>query len=113
MRTREDIGKDYTVSADGRIASLGKFEGESWYAVALWELALDGGSDLEIGGEGSPSVSWWRIDEALTNEIPEIKAMAESADPPILWIGIYSSEQGFVYVVTSATTPEDESEDPE
>lgn len=108
---REELG--YEIDDDrGTIASPGKFEGEPWFAAALWDASLEG-ADLQTGdGETDPLVSWFEVDQNLI-------AFLDLADPPGphwptvetypqgSWIGVTEDSQGFVRLLTRPTRPTD------
>ena len=47
--TREEILKDYTVDASGRIRTPGQFEAEMLYVPYFWDAYLNGFSDRDDG----------------------------------------------------------------
>jgi hypothetical protein len=49
MMTHADIASEYQINEHGTIVSPGKFEGEPVYAVALYDLVMDGASDESAG----------------------------------------------------------------
>lgn len=113
MMTKEEIAKEYTLTDRGTVASPGKFEGEMWYVVALWDLILDGGCDLETGDENP--VSWFRVDSNLTDTlVSETMTAADAGEtvgafveryPVGSYFGLYEDSQGFVWVTSSETDP--------
>ncbi len=113
MLIKSEIAKDYNLTERGTIANPGKFEGEMWYVVALWDLVLNGGSDMETGED--PAVSWFRVDSNLTDLlVSESMTAADAGDtvgdfvakyPVGSYFGLYEDSQGFVRIATSQTDP--------
>ncbi len=113
MLTKNEIAADYTLSERGTIASPGKFEGEIWQTVALWDLMLDGGSDFETGDSesGEPVIAWFHVDAALIADLTSNAAERDAfaADyPPGSYLGVWEDSQGFVRLTESAEDPSDD-----
>lgn len=71
MMTRDEVAKLYEVSTNGIVKSPGKFEGEPWYVVALWDAVLDGVFDRLDYDEVDCPLSSFNLD-------PEIMGMIQS-----------------------------------
>ena len=65
--TRADVLRDYTVQ-NGRIKTLGKFEGEMLYVPFFWEAYLDGGADRDNG-----KVLGFDVSAEDKREFPELR----------------------------------------
>ena len=89
MLSRTDVAARYTLTGD-RVASPGKFEGEPWYVVALWDLVLDGAADGETwdGPDNDDLTAWFRVDD-------EMRA-ACGLDGSHSWIAVWERGDGFV-----------------
>src|SRR5208282_4626278 len=89
MMTQQDVAQQYQVDMGGRIASLGKFEGEHWSTVALYNVAIDGGADESLQ---------WGEDECEDIFIldDEMRA-AIGCDATEYAVTLYHDSQGFVY----------------
>lgn len=87
---RSEILKQYTVDANGRIASPGKFEGEPIFAPHFWQMGLEGFADSDDG-----RVYGFR----LKNGDPEFREFPELKK----WLGrkrslkLFEDSQGFVH----------------
>lgn len=93
----------YEINDRGTITSPGKFEGEPWFVVALWDCVMEGGEDLLIGNlDNDVTSSWFKLDADILADF-ELGAH----DYPIgSWIGVWEDSQGFVRHKTRATHPE-------
>jgi hypothetical protein len=94
MMTRDDVTKDYTLSAHGIVQNPGKFEGEHWSTVVMYDLAMNGGADD----------TWrWADDECEDVFILDDELRAALADRPHhvdrteYAFTLYNDSQGFVY----------------
>jgi hypothetical protein len=67
MLTRSDIAADYQINEAGTIVSPGKFEGEPYYAVGLYDLVLEGCTD-----ESNGAADLITVDADLRTAYPEI-----------------------------------------
>lgn len=94
--SRKEIESKYNVR-DGIIRSLGKFEGEPVYAVALYDFVMEGlfgnaypDCDCSETCECPPEYAIVSIDDEFRAEYPEVGS-AKSAR-------VYESDSGFVSV---------------
>lgn len=115
MLTRDEIGREYTITTRGTIGNPGKFEGEPWYAVALWDSVLNGFSDTETGdSDAGDLTAWFHVDaelvDAFTSNAAEREAFAAEY-PAGSWIGVWEDSNGFVRVETSENEPIDVASD--
>lgn len=98
MLTKEEIAVafGYTINERGTITSPGKFEGEPWWAVALWEMALEGFADDTLDEDDGGPTDLFTVDEEL------IERFALPADWEGHTIGVYEDDFGFVRVLGPA-----------
>jgi hypothetical protein len=91
MKTKDEIGKEYRLDERGIVQSPGKFEGEPWYVVALWDLVLDGCADEEIW-EGDDQTSAFALDADMRAAC----GLSVPARDGVDWILIWERSDGFV-----------------
>jgi hypothetical protein len=101
MLSKQDVAKEYTLSEKGTILSPGKFEGEMWYTVALWDLVLDGFSNYL----GSDNVEWFNIDQDLVEDLD-----LEHSDIG-KYLAVFEDGNGFVYCRMQDEISDDESDE--
>jgi hypothetical protein len=89
MQTKEEIAKEYTLNRHGIVSTPGKFEGEPWYVVALWERTLEGRAE-HSEYDGDTEISSFMLTSAL-REIIDF----DRTDPRA-WISLWEREDGFV-----------------
>jgi hypothetical protein len=90
--TKSEVAQEYSLDAQGCIADLGKFEGEPWQTVALWDCALNG------DGEGIfPSTD--EPEDLCEGTVFELTAEEQNELGLGRFVGIAYSEQGFVSLV--------------
>jgi hypothetical protein len=75
---------EFQVSASGRIASPGKFEGEMIYVPYFWDCFLEGGADSDNG-----EVISFKLDSTDKTLWPEIPARKRT-------MRLYERSDGFV-----------------
>jgi hypothetical protein len=88
MTTKDEVAQNYQLDAKGIVLSPGKFEGEPWYVVALWNLALEGCADREVH-DGTQLISCFEIDA-------EIVAMCGNGHRLGQYICVWERDNGFV-----------------
>ena len=91
MLTKIEVEKEYALNEHGIVQSPGKFEGEPWYVVALWDLVLEGCADEEI----------WEDDEqtsafALSADMRRACGLSVPAIDGADWILLWERSDGFV-----------------
>lgn len=94
---REEIAREYRVSAHGTIESPGKFERQSVYVPYFYASYLDGGSTELIG--------IWMIFEVSHDEREAFPELGETT-----WIVLREDDQGFVHAATYQHDPRPELE---
>jgi hypothetical protein len=90
MLSKDQVAAQYALNGNGRIASLGKFQGEPWWVVALWDLALEGCADGMDDDEGV-EISIFNLDPELA-AITGYRSDATSGRKIIVW----ETDSGFV-----------------
>ena len=110
MMTRSDVEKDYTVDINGTVRSPGKFEGEHWSTVALWDAALDGAADRTVM-DGDTEMSCFRLDEEIALLISGPGRVHAPADPSV-YVCVWERSDGFVFVDTIDESTLDAIENP-
>ncbi len=96
--TRAEIRALYD-TANGRIVSPGKFEGQPIYAPHFWERVLNGGADEEVTLGGTPH-NWLTISDDDRAQFPELTAYPFT-EPGTDMIVISESDDGFVTCLQS------------
>lgn len=94
MLTIAAVREQYTITDRGTIANPGKFEGEPWFVVALWDAILDGDAGEEDGDMGH----WVEV----TDETAEVFGMDRAVYPIGSWLYVHEDGQGFVRAVKHA-----------
>lgn len=89
MMTRDDVVKDYDLGEDGRVTSPGKFEGEPWWTVALWDSVMNGFYDDDTGSDGDYT-HWFRIDDELR------AVFGVDSFNGGKWVTVWERDDGFV-----------------
>ena len=97
MLSRATIADDYDVNEHGTIVSPGKFEGEPYYLVGLYDLILDGASD-----ETNGPADLITVDADLRAAYPEI-------DPTTVAFVVWTSDTGFCNLAAFETLADAES----
>lgn len=83
--SRETVAGAYGLDDRGRVTSPGKFEGEPWYVVSLWDLVLEGLHDTEIG------------DSALFLLSHDLTWAVDDYPPGASHIAVWEDPNGFVH----------------
>lgn len=76
----------YTISNRGTIANRGKFEGDPTWVVYLWNLTMDGNSDIDVF-DGDTLLSCFLLDESLAL----VTGLKQGH-----YVYLWETEQGFV-----------------
>lgn len=84
----------YEISERGTIENPGKFEGEPWFVVSLWDAALDG-----CEGESDGDAGYW---VQVTEETAEFFEMDRETYKIGSWLYLHEDQQGFVRCVSHA-----------
>jgi hypothetical protein len=92
--TRAEIAALYRHDARGNITSPGKFEGEPLYAVAFYEIGLEGFADQDDGAAYAFEIT--QEDRATWPELPS----------DCKWVVIRESDNGFVHCEHWQENPE-------
>ena len=96
MQNKTEIAKVYRLDEHGIVRSPGKFEGEPWWVVALWDVSLDGFADRE-DFDGATLLVSFAIDSDL---VAAIGYRPVSCD----FVSLWESDNGFVnHAFTLAT----------
>ncbi len=96
MRKAEIENQGYKLTPHGRVTSPGKFEGEPWWIVALWDRALDGFANATTD-DGDVTFSHFYVDS--DQELAEVSGIATDRPREIL---VWEDENGFVRHVVRA-----------
>ncbi len=99
MFSKQEIAEAYRLDEHGIVCSPGKFEGEPWYVVALWELVLNGCADSEIF-DGDDLISVFTLDKDLRDACGLETPRRDGADHIVLW----ERSDGFVCSRQLSTT---------
>lgn len=93
LLTRDAVAAAFSVTDHGVIRSPGKFEGEPWWAVALWEESLLGLADETLDEDEGGPTDLFTVDEEM------IAVLGLPAKWLGLSVGVYVDEQDFVRVL--------------
>src|SRR5665213_676413 len=108
MMTPREVAADYNLTAHGTVSSPGKFEGEAWYVVAIWDLVMNSYEDRDTGED--PTIAWFHVDADFVDGIEFHQTDREDflATYPLgSYLGIWEDSQGFVYVTDRGKTSEE------
>jgi hypothetical protein len=83
--TRAEILAEYSITEQGVIETLGKFENEMLYVPHLWDAVLNGAEE-ETADDGAVRIL---IEPDDVAEFPELQGFVQA------WL--WESESGFVY----------------
>lgn len=89
--TRAQVAAEYSLSARGRVRDPGKFEGEPWYAVALYSLTLSGMEDETIDVSESEVYRVFKVQPDEREHIPELT-------PETVAVLLWETSSGFVRI---------------
>lgn len=87
--TKQKISDIYLIDDNGVITSPGKFEGEMYYAVHYWGIALDGFADRHELYDNGYMIAIFDLGEIDYDDYPELEGMTE--------LRVWEDDNGFVY----------------
>lgn len=97
MLSRNEVeAMGYAIDDLGRVANPGKFEGEHWSTIALWDVVMNGFQDETFYDEDdSPlDVIALKDEDRITLELPDLQG--ESNMETITHVLLWENESGFV-----------------
>ena len=89
MQTKNEVAQSYRLDRHGIVSQPGKFEGEPWYVVALYDLALDSWYD-RCDYDGDTEIVSFALDKELRD------AIGVEAEDPREFISLTTRDDGFV-----------------